>query len=295
MKRLILLSVLLISCNQNSGPSRMYGPLEIIGFQFETTQAPLFKNAVESSVVSYNGSLVYLSDIGIDKTVSVGTAESMSVFDYGLNRSYVFEHNGIYYYAYNSTGDKIYLKKSTDLVNWQMMNSGNPIMTTHVGEIYGGIWNPSIAIDDNGLWHMLVECETNGDNSIAGLGYATATLNGDMINFDLNRSPNYVIERAGNSWLTFVPGRGMLVVYGKISSPIGDIGNEWYITAATMENGVFQENPNFIIGAPGIHVADPHVVETQGGLVMTLSYDQYSVYELRSGQTMEQLYDSVRQ
>jgi len=280
----------LCSCAQKeqSSDSHIYGALSYQGFEFTTTKAPAFENAVESSLVMYQGSLNYFVDNGIDRTVWVGHRYSDLVkIESDMNRSYVFEHNGTYYHFFN-TGVNIYASRSTDLIKWTMMNNNQPVMTTQAGTIYGTIWNPSVAIDQNGLWHMLVECETNGDNAIAGLGYATATLNGDNLNFDLNRTSNYVITNAGNAWMTFVPNKGLLIVYGK------SLGFYWYVTAATMENGVFQENANFKISAPNIHIADPHLIETPEGVTMSLSYDQYSIYEMKSNQTMTQLYEQVR-
>ena len=290
----VILILNLIACSQSeTRDPKYYGPLTIEGFQFQTTKAPLFKSTVEASVFLNNGAINYIADVGLDHTVSLVTPETVTRFHTGLVRSYVFQHGSTYYYLFHAN-DSIYLSRSSDLITWVPMNNGNPVMTQEPGTIYGVIWNPSVAIDSNGVWHMLVECETNGDNAHAGLGYATATLNGDLISFDTNRTSDYVIRNAGNSWLTFVPNRGMLIVYGKISAPIGSLGEEWYVTAATMENGVFQENSNLVIGAPGIHVADPHIVETSSGLIMALSYDQHSVYEMRSSQTMEQFYDQVR-
>lgn len=244
-------------------------------------------------MVTYNNKLTYLVDFGMNGNLSVGTEQGDLVTVSSNDRFAYIMQNGSVYYKFTTRDNGIFMYKSLDLISWSIMNNSQPVFSVHSNSIYAAIWNVGVAIDDNSVWHMLIECNREGDNNQAGLGYSTATLNGDLIDFNTNASVDYVIKNSGNPWIGNVPGKGLISVYGKVSAPIGNLGNEWYVSVATFENNLWSEHISFRIGSPGIHIADPHVIEFNNKLVMTVSYDQESIYELRSDLNLSQLFDKI--
>lgn len=300
MKNLFLLSLtafafLGCSCARNiRDMTYRYDDLTIKGSDFKVTQAPIFTNAVESSIVPYKGDFVYLPAIApLSGNVSMGNSQDSLVTISSTSKfSYIMEYQGLYYNFFLNNNN-IYLSRSSDLFNWSVMNGGAPVLTGTPETDFAILWNPGVAVDDQGVFHLLVECAKHGDQSDVGLCYATATLQGTSLNFDANKASSQVLPGGGNPWIGFVPGKGLLAVYGKAMNPIGTFGNEWYITAAVFKNGAWVENTNFLIGAPGIHVCDPALQETPEGTTMLISYDQHSIYELKTAETLSDLYDRV--
>lgn len=96
--------------------------------------------------------------------------------------------------------------------------------------------------------------------------------------------------------MTYVSGKGLLIVYGRITLPNENFDNEWYASAATFDltNNSVTEHNDFQIGVPGIHVADPHLVELPNSkLLLSLSVNQSSTYFAYSNQSLDAFYDSL--
>jgi hypothetical protein len=283
---MMLLSVVGCSCAQQQ-KSQSFSDLTIKGFSFHQTKAPLFSRAVESSSVVKDNKLIYLIDLGEHGNLSVGTSNNDLVSVGNDARfAYIMQYQNVYYNFFNR-GGSIFASKSLDLITWTPINRDQPVLSQTVNSIYNAVWNVGVTVDDQGVFHLLAETSVAG-NEIAGLAYATATMQNDEINFDLNRSTNHVLTLAGNPWVGFVQGKGLVAVYGKMIDGI------WAVTAATFENNQWTENPNFIIGGKDIHVCDPHVTSFNGELVMSVSYEQDYIYELRSNQTLEQFFNQVK-
>lgn len=204
--------------------------------------------------------------------------------------SYVFTHNNVMYDFYY-VANKIYLEKSTDGVKWHQMNGGQPVLndSTDPQSLYRQIWNVGVDVDDNGVFHMLIESSDDRGNAYAGLTYSTAILSGDMISFDANKSATHLVSDAGNPYLKNIPGKGMLVFYGKIKDH-----SLWYVSAGKLVAGVLTESPSFQIGATGVHVCDPAAIELPDGrTILSVSFDQVATYFAFSNMTLEQIYDSL--
>lgn len=296
MKKIILVLLALTACAENKTQIQIQTPaepqekaesLEIKNFSFIQNDSVLLTNVVEANAVEYNNSLVYLFDFGMNGNLSIGTSndDRQSIGD-DYRFAYIMKYQNYYLNFYN-VGGSVMLSKSYDLKSWQLINNGQPVLSQTADTIYNAIWNVGVTVDDNGVFHLLAETSSAG-NDTAGLAYSTATMTGDLISFDPNRSSTHVIDLAGNPWLEFVPGRGLVIVYGKLTD-----NGLWYVSAATMKNGIFKESPNMTIGSQGIHVCDPHVISINGNLVLVVSYDQNKVYELRSKQTMTQFFDEI--
>lgn len=291
MKKLIIVLFLLSACGQKKKETQesIYAEkLSINGFSFVQNDLVLLNNVVEANAVEYNGGLTYLFDYEMKGNLSLGTSNS-DRYNIGDNYrfAYIMKHENYYLNFYN-VGGSVFLSKSFDLKNWVLINNGQPVLSQTANTIYNSIWNVGVAVDDQGVFHLLAETSST-NNAVAGLAYSTATLSGESINFDANRSNNHVIDLAGNPWIEFVPGRGFVIVYGKLTND-----GLWYVSAATMANGVFTEASSMNLGSPNIHVCDPHVLSYNGQLIMVVSYDQDTIYELRSSQNMTQFFDQIQ-
>lgn len=291
----IFILVLLSACAKKDD-SYFYGALVVEGSNFETTRAPIYEGVVETSIVKKNGEVVYLpaiTPLSGNVSIDLGNNQYQTIESHAYF-AYVFDHNGVFYNFYKDNGG-IFAKKSNDLLTWTALNNGQAVLSEVPGTDYQFMWNPGLVVDDNGVWHLLVECGRAASQSDVGLCYSTATMNGDTIDFNVNKSTGIVLLGGGNPWIGNVAGKGLVAVYGKANSPASVFGNEWYVAAAVLPNGqtTWVESNNFRIGATGIHVCDPHLVETPNGVSLLLSYDQHSVYEMKTSQTMSELYDSI--
>lgn len=285
VKPLLLISLLTLAfCTQSCAPKKqddhIYGGLVIEGSDFKVTAAPLFENVVEASMVNYNNSVNFLTDVGMNGNLSLNG----STLGQGYRFAYVMKNNGVFYNFYQNGGN-IAMKSSTDLINWSVSQT---VLTATPGN-FAGMWNPGVTVDDNNVWHILVECNGNSDNAQAGLCYSHTTMVNGVLNFDANKQAQMATELAGNAWMQNVPGKGIVAIYGK------QVAGLWEIRAGILVNGVMKESQNFKISAPGIHICDPHAIETTAGVTLVLSYDQFSVYELQSQLTMSQLFDQINQ
>lgn len=302
MKNLILILTAILTLSACAEKEHFYyGQLTVEGSDFVTTAAPKYhKCCVETSAVMYQGKPVYLpSRKPGDLSVDFLDGSPIFTVETYVHYAYIFESPtpGVYYNVTKIGFDgDVYIKRSTDLINWQILNGGQPVLKHGPGD-YSHIWNPGAAIDDNGVWHLFVECGQQGSQADVGLCYSTATMVNDMIDFEPNKSPGIVLPGGGNPWIGNVPGKGLVAVYGKANSPVNQFGMEWYVAAAVLPNGSTQwtESPTFRIGETGIHVCDPHLVETTEGVSMLVSYNQNSAYELKTTKTMSELFDIVAQ
>lgn len=260
---------------------------------------------VESSLLNVNGEIIAFYDPGYNSSfakASLGVEGNEFKDTYFIEKghrfSYVMQHQGTYY-DFSLVGSGIYLWKSTDLVTWAKINNGQPVLNAESGTVYQSIWNVGVAVDDQGVWHLLVECAdgTGPADSQGGVGlcYSNATMANDQINFDANKSASQVIPHGGNPYLAFIPGKGLLAVHGQLNDPHGGMTKEWYITASTMENGGTWtvHKQDFQIGVPRVHVCYPAMVETSSGnLLISLSVDQhYIATGIATNFSLDELFD----
>lgn len=231
---------------------------------------------------------------------------------------YVIKHptNG-YFYCFGSinfpTSMNVYAWKSADGITWVQINGNNPVLTksSTVSSIYYNVWNVAVAVGPDGTFHLLVECAPQGVNQEGcGLGYSTATLSGDNISFDANRTATQVIPYGGNPWLGYSAAREAFVaVHGMIYDPsavITNTTNYWHLTASyalassnlTLAASWTTCRDKFSVGESGIHIADPGLVQLpttkNSRLLMGYSYNQVSLYHAYADVTLAQFYDALQ-
>jgi hypothetical protein len=295
---ILMISLLSLCCSKRPTQyrdTRYYGPVLIQGSDFVLTATPLYTSTVETSMVTQNDEPIYLpSFVPLSGNIAIDRLDGTVplTVDSGIQHAYVLQHDGVYYNFYKANNG-IKVKLSHDLIEWVEMNDGALVLTEDRNTDWRYTWNPGVAVDDQGVWHLLVECARNADQSDVGLCYATSKLEDGSLNFDANKVQSKVIDGSGNAWVGFVPGKGVFTIYGKVNTPTQSYGNEWYISGAVLKNGVWIENEKFHIGFPGIHICDPHLLETEDGTTMLISYDQHSVYELKSPKSLSEIYDSI--
>lgn len=273
-----------------------HGPASV--FSSDNTWEFGRNTVVENSFINLNGEVfAYFDENAISNLTRAHIGPNAALYDHkqvitpGDRRfSYVFTHNNVIYDFYYKA-NKIYLEKSLDGVTWSQMNGGQPVLndSSDPQSLYYKVWNVGVDVDDNGVFHMLIESSDDRGNAYAGLTYSTAVLSGDMISFDANKSATHLVNDAGNPYLKNIPGKGMLVFYGKLKN-----NSLWYISTGKLVAGVLTESPGFQIGATGVHVCDPAAIELPDGrTILSVSFDQVATYFAFSNMTLEQIYDSL--
>ncbi|MCP3684523.1 MAG: hypothetical protein GY861_17800 [bacterium] len=299
MKRLLLIAMLITACSKDRPMATQTGVAE----SFKVLEKSFYNGifAVENSYVYHNDNLVSLYDLnasGEMTLVNVGDdlksyANEQSVLKQGARFSYVFEHDGIYK-NFVTRASKIHLLTSTDLVNWNeegivLDNDANRNSYRHQQ------WNAAVTYDQTGKAHMLLESGSSvGNQADVRLVYFTAPSGTN--NFTEELTVEHV-QGGGNAWIQHIPGKGLLSVHGSVH---GENGEFWRIRASILPDGEAQwitaPINAFDIVLPGIHIADPHLIETKDGkILMSLSYDQVSsvTYLSRSDMTFATLFDLI--
>lgn len=220
----------------------------------------------------------------------------------GFRFSYVMK-DALHYYLFALKNGDIHVWRSRDGYSWVEANGGRPVLTHSAdsNSIYHHLWNVAVTVDNQGLWHLLVECATgNGkpeDQGGVGLGYSSASWIDDTISFDAGRTANHVIERGGNPDLKFLPGRGLLVLHGQLNDPTADLGSEWYITASTLRTGdrAFSTHQSKLaLGYHGTHVCDPHILNVDSDdALLSYSHAQNAIHFVRTRRSLAELFDSL--
>jgi hypothetical protein len=281
-----LLFVLLVGCAAKESTT---SPMMV-------SQNSIFSNeqvtstGVESSLVNNGGQLSYLYDPLMNGTLnlaqlnSVGTRTIDETIGQGKRFSYVFAH-GSDFYMFATLNNSIYAWVSTDLSSWSPLNNSLPVLSPAPG-ITQNLWNVGVDIDDQGVWHLFVEASA-GSNADAGLAYFTATLNGTSLDFNPSRPTSFTVAKAGNPFVRFIPGKGLLVVYG-------DQSNEfWDVNAMTSTDGVNWTVSDFEMGIEGIHVCDPTMEVVGDTLYLGVSVDQKEVHVMSVQMSFDQFFDLI--
>lgn len=301
--KIIFVLVMTVFCSSCSKPPGLssYGSAN----NFIQTEADAFNGtpAIENSMVYFNGTMLSFFDPGADSSMSVADLGLLGlefknprqVMAGGARFSYVLEHQGLLY-LFVTRNRIVYLLTSSNGVDW---SEGYPVLRPNEDPTssWNQIWNVGVTVDDLGVWHLVVEIGDTSPNQLGvGLGYATSKMIDGKLDFDSNKSAGHVIKYGGNPYITFVKGKGLLVIHGQAHDPYGGFGSEWYVTASTFDGNTWATHKDkFLIGTPGIHVCDPHVIQTPTGLLMTVSYDQNRLYKLEAkNDTFENLFKKLR-
>lgn len=280
MKKLLILTALFLSaCSKPAKPDLNFTGSEN---RFAQTEKRAFggEAAIENSFVKIAGELFAFYDpdaTGAMKRKNMKTNETQTVLSNGARFSYVMENDQELLNFVTIEGD-IYRSRSTDGgLTW--------VDRIKVVEAERVQWNPGVARDSLGGWHMLIESSETGTGAFQGdVGcYYFTSDNG--IEW---QAQGRVIDRCGNPYLVFTS-RGLLVIHG-------DLRDVWSATASTFDGATWTTHrEKFGIGSPGVHVCDPHAIEVDGKILLSVSVDQNSITLSESNETFEQLHERLVQ
>lgn len=250
--------------------------------QFRQTEKRAFNGeaAIENSFVFISNVLHAFYDpdaTGAMKRKNMVSGTTQTVLPNGARFSYVMENEGELLNFVTIDGG-IFRSRSVDGgVTW--IEHNRIIEPTRVQ------WNSGVARDSLGGWHMLIESSETGEGPFQGdVGcYYFTSDNG--IEW---QAQGRVIDRCGNPYLVFTS-RGLLVIHG-------DLRDVWSTTATTFDGTTWQTHrEKFDVESPGVHVCDPHAIEVDGKILLSVSVDQNSITLSESNETFEQLHERLVQ
>ncbi len=257
----------------------------IIGVGISINSLTMLGTAVENSYFRFHGKDYFGYDPAGDGQIRITSIENPLPF-WGL-RAYFLNYNEMMYVFYESGGD-LYAQTSSDLITWSILNNGAPVLSKDASGNYSNIWNPAVAVDESGMFHMLIEHGKNGYPDI-GLNYHTAYLVNGFLDFNPTKKQTYDLPLAGNPELKYLPGQGLISIHGQLNED-----SIWYMTYSVLHLGQsnwITKKDSVYIYADGIHICDPSVRETTSGLTLAFSYDQNSSYSVNLDTTYKELFD----
>jgi hypothetical protein len=274
------LSLLLTACAKNDRqPDLVFNGS---ANQFSQTEKRAFGGieAIENSFVFVSGKLFSFFDpaaTGEMRRRDMENGATLSVLPNNARFSYVMENEGELLNFVTIDGD-IYRSRSTDGgLTW--------IDQVKVIEAERVQWNPGVARDSLGGWHMLIESSETGVGPFQGDVGCYYFTSADGLEWTAH---GRVIDKCGNPYLVFTS-RGLLVIHG-------DLRDVWWTTASTFDGTTWTTHREKLdIGSPGVHVCDPHAIEKDGKIILSVSVDQNSITLTESNETLEQLHERILQ
>lgn len=282
MKRtgiIILLSLLGTACAKPANPDLTFTGTEN---RFSTTEKRAWGGieAIENSFVMSGGKLLAFFDpaaTGEMRKRDMASGATHSVLPRNARFSYVIEHQGELLNFVTIDG-RINRMRSTD--HGQTWTDQREIQSAPMVQ-----WNPGVVVDANGLWHMLIEASPTGAGPFQGNAacYYYTSPDGDTWT-----SHGLAIERCGNPFLVATT-RGILVIHGDLEP------GYWQTTASTFDGATWQTHRDkFLVFSPGVHVCDPHAIETNGKIILSVSVDQNSITLTEAADSFESLHARLR-
>lgn len=294
MKKIIfLLSFIMIASCSNSGFKQTNGIilLKSVGINFTNVKKLDVGISVETGFFKFNGTTMLAYDDQMNGTVKIKGDLVERILPFTARFFYFLNVNERIYCFFQGAGG-VQAKFSDDLDNWFDLNGGLPVLDND-GGLYVNTWNVAVAVDDNNLFHMLVECTPDPYAPAAvGMSYLTANLVGSTLDFNFTKKSVMDIQGGGNPELKFIPGVGLVSLHGQNMDPFND--NFWYLSVSTLPTGQttwIQKKERLKIWADKIHVADPSILDNGSSLVLAFSYDQNSSYEMTINKTYEELFN----
>lgn len=274
--------------------------MESLGFEFSEVARLDVGTAVETGYFKLNGITYLAYDGSADATVKIkkqGYAVPTITLPFKARFFYIMNYQETIYVFYASAGG-ILAQKSTDLYQWTPVNGGAPVITGSAdpNSVYHVMWNVAVTVDDQGTFHLLLECATNpqGGGNIApenvGLKYLTAREENGTLSFDGSKTEGLDIRGGGNPEIKFIPGVGLISIHGQMDQP----ENIWYMAVSVLPTGAshwFEKKSYITLRSPTIHICDPTILELKDSLILGFSYNQNSSYELRINKTYNQLFN----
>lgn len=282
MKRtgiIILLSLLGTACAKNKNPDLTFTGSEN---RFSTTEKRAWGGieAIENSFVMTGGKLVAFFDpaaTGEMRRREMDSGATKSVLPRNARFSYVIEHGGELLNFVTIDG-RINRMRSTDHGHtWidQTEIQSSPMIQ----------WNPGVVVDSSGTWHMLVEASATGVGPFQGDTGCYYYTSADGDNWT---SHGLAIPRCGNAFLVATT-RGLLVIHGDLQP------GYWQTTASTFDGATWETHRDkFLVASEGVHVCDPHAIETNGKIILSVSVDQNSITLTEANDSFESLHARLR-
>lgn len=280
MKKLIPVLAILscAACAKPEAPSLAFSGSEN---RFATTENRAWGGAaaIENSFVLHYGKLLAFFDpyaTGAMSRRDMGSGETQSVLPGGARFSYVLNHNEELLNFVTIDGRINRMSSSDGGLTWSQ-----PIEIQSAPLVQ---WNPGVVVDSNGLWHMLIEASETGTGPLQGNAACYYYTSADGISW---ASHGRVIERCGNPFLA-ATSRGLLVIHGDLEPGV------WQTTASTFDGTTWQTHRDkWAIGSAGVHVCDPHAIEIDGKILLSVSVDQNSITLTQAIDSFESLYERL--
>lgn len=269
----------LTACSNNRQPDLVFtGEAN----PFKQTEKRAFGGveAIENSFVRVSGELISFFDpaaTGEMRRREMVSGGTQTVLPNGARFSYVMENEGELLNFVTIDGD-VYRSRSRD----EGLTWFDQIKVIEAERVQ---WNPGVARDLSGGWHMLIESSETGLGAFQGDVGCYYFTSADGVQW---QAQGRVIDRCGNPYLVFTS-RGLLVIHG-------DLRDVWSTTATTFDGTTWQTHrAKFDVGSPGVHVCDPHAIEVDGKILLSVSVDQNSITLSESNETFEQLHERLLQ
>jgi hypothetical protein len=276
----IAASILLCAaCAKPSAPDLLFSGSEN---RFSTTEKRAWGGieAIENSFVISGGELMAFFDpaaTGEMRKRSMASGQTRSVLPGNARFSYVIAEMGELHNFVTISGRIHRMRSSDHGETWS-----DPIEIQAAPMVQ---WNPGVVKDGNGLWHMLIEASETGVGPLQGnVGcYYYTSADGDAW-----ISHGRVIDKCGNPWLA-ATSRGLLVIHGDLKP------GYWQTTASTFDGSTWETHRDkWLIHSPGVHVCDPHAIEIDGRIILSVSVDQNSITLTEAADGLESLHQRLR-
>ena len=274
---LILLLTIFFVSSCSSTDFVQFSRFKTIGIQIGLEEKLNSESAVEVAYFNHLGQTYFAYDPAINGKIKIRnhiTKEEVATLPFYARFFYFLSYNNLVYCFYEQNSE-IWYRTSYDLLNW---SASVKAITRDVNpnSIYHQMWNPAVQVDQNGIFHMLVETsDATPDQLAVGISHLTAREENGVINFDSSKKPTHDIKGAGNPELKIYQDK-IVAIHGQI---FDKNDNFWYISFSVYKNGAwFGLKDKVYIYAPKIHVADPALYEENGITYLAVSYDQNSAY-----------------
>jgi hypothetical protein len=278
MKILLVMVVFagVIGCSKKKDPDLIFSGSENHFYQKEK-KAFGGVEAIENSFVRVQGIIVAFFDpraTGEMQRMELTSGNARRVLADNARFSYVMEHDEALLNFVTIAND-IYRMESFD--HGQTWTAPEMIIKAEMVQ-----WNPGVVQDRSGKWHMLVEADETGLPNQGGVAcYYFTSLDGNSWT-----KHGKVIDHCGNPYMVATE-EGILVIHG-------DSRGVWRTTASTFDGLKWRTHlDKFMIESPGVHVCDPHAIQANGKILLSVSVDQNSITLTEAFDSFESLYSRL--
>lgn len=219
----------------------------------------------------------------------------------------VVEYANCYYLFANKlvTGN-IYLYNVTSPLSPVLMNGGSPVYEAFSLETEQWdyeIMNCGVAIDKDGIWHMVLEGLWYDYPAEFHLGYAWSTFS--ELDWTSHRSENIILNYSGNPELVYIEKHdALLCIYGSMETAAG-----WDIRAmyanlsndpSSIDSWTLISTEDFLIQDEDVEkvdpMSDPSILDgfsDDYGMMISYNYDQTSIHQVYFNGTVTAFFETL--